>query len=105
MAVVEVALGQLKVSGALTFATVLEVRKQGEALIVKGPDVISIDFSDVGQSGSPAVSLMMCWLRVANESKRQISYTGVPDLLQGIIDVSGLGELLSLINNQSKAIK
>ncbi len=105
MAVVEVAPGQLTVSGALTFATVLEVRKQGEALIAKGPDVVNIDFSEVTQSGSPAVSLMMCWLRVANESKRQISYTGVPDLLQGIIDVSGLGELLSLINNQSKATK
>ncbi len=99
-AVSEIVPGKLQVSGELTFNTVLAIRLQGEALILKGPESIEVDFSGVSNSGSPAVSLMMCWLRVASESNRKICYTGMPDILQGIIDVSGLAEHLSLVNGQ-----
>ncbi|MBB1485712.1 STAS domain-containing protein [Oceanospirillum sediminis] len=87
---------RLQVSGVLDFNTVAEVRRQGEILIQSGPEAIEIDFSGVSRSGSPAVSVMMCWLRTARASDKQIRYTGVPDILQNIIDVSGLRELLSL---------
>lgn len=88
--------GQLKVSGPLDFGTVVPVRKQGENLILSGPDEIEVDFSGVTRSGSPAVSLMLCWLRTANQSGKTICYTGVPDILQNIIEVSGLQALLAL---------
>lgn len=87
--------GKLNVSGDLNFSTILRLRRTGEQLIAKGPDVIEVDFSGVHASGSAAVSLMMCWLRAACRSDKSIHFSGVPDLLERIIAVSGLSGHLS----------
>ncbi|OOV86492.1 STAS domain-containing protein [Oceanospirillum linum] len=87
--------GVLQVSGVLDFSTILPLRKQGELLIVEGPESIEVDFSGVHASGSAAVSLMMCWLRAACRADKAIHFTGVPDLLERIIAVSGLSGHLS----------
>lgn len=88
--------GKLQVSGELNFTTLLSLRRKGEQLIAKGPDVIEVDFSGVHASGSGAVSLMMCWLRAACRSGKTLHFSGVPDLLERIIAVSGLSGHLSL---------
>lgn len=87
--------GRLQVRGDLNFSTILPLRRKGKQLIVQGPDVIEVDFSGVHASGSAAVSLMMCWLREACRSDKSIHFSGVPDLLERIIAVSGLSGHLS----------
>lgn len=86
--------GVLRVQGDLNFTTVLGVRRTGEKLIANATGSIEVDFSGVHDSGSAAVSLIMCWLRAACRADKSICFTGLPDLLKRIIAVSGLSEHL-----------
>ena len=91
----------IRVSGDLNFTSVLGLRYQGELLIAEAPGSLSVDFSGVNSSGSAAVSLMMCWLRTARAQGKTVRFTGVPELLQRIIAVSGLAEHLLPVSSEN----
>jgi phospholipid transport system transporter-binding protein len=84
---------RIQVSGELTLATVASRCKELDACLTAGAD-IELDLSGVTHADSSSLTLLLCWLRQANQCQARIRIAALPQSIQQLIDVYDLRELL-----------
>ncbi len=84
----------VKLSGPLTLETAPALFGKGLQL-AEGKELI-IDFTEVKEVDSAAVSLMLAWLRAAQRKSVKLSFVNVPGNLRSLANLYGVGEVLSL---------
>jgi phospholipid transport system transporter-binding protein len=82
----------MRVSGALTLASVAAELEQGKAAIAEG--VRSVDLAAVGELDSSALALLLAWLREAKRLGRTLTFTNLPQGLTTIASLYGVADLL-----------
>ena len=82
----------MRVSGALTLASVAAELEQGKAAIAEG--VRSVDLAAVGELDSSALALLLAWLREAKRLGRALTFTNLPQGLTTIASLYGVADLL-----------
>ncbi|MDF1643587.1 MAG: STAS domain-containing protein [Pseudomonadales bacterium] len=88
--------GTIRVSGRVDFDSVLAYREMGEDMIQSntGSD-LSFDLANAEISGNIGVSLLLCWLRCANNLGQKVAFTQIPENLCEMIRVSGVEQILT----------
>ncbi len=81
------------VTGPLHFSTVTALLGVGSAAIESGRAEV-IDLSDVGESDSSGLALLIEWLAVAKQAKRSIRYDNIPKQIRELAHLSDVEELL-----------
>ena len=88
--------GELFLSGVLDYRTGPDLRKQGQALIkTSTASALVLDCSAVTKSSSVGLSLLLCFIRDAQEAGKALSIRGMPEDMREIAQVSELTELLA----------
>jgi len=82
----------MRVSGALTLASVAAELEQGKAAIAEGAR--SVDLAAVGELDSSALALLLAWLREAKRLGRALTFTNLPQGLTIIASLYGVADLL-----------
>jgi len=87
--------GGLRLSGALSFATVRDLLDRfGELPDARGS--IRIDLAQVTRADSAGVALLIEWMRLARAAGREIVFVNIPAQMLAIARVSGLDQILPL---------
>jgi len=86
--------GRFRVSGVLDATTVGDVLKQSKDRF-SNLDRLAIDLAGVSDSDSSGLALLLEWLRLAKESKREISFVNVPGQISALARISEVEDLLS----------
>jgi phospholipid transport system transporter-binding protein len=84
--------GCIQVSGALNFATVSDLWNESLAYLNKESE-LKFDFAGVTQANSAALALLLEWVKFAKQRGKSISFYQLPEQLQSIAKVSGVGGL------------
>ena len=88
--------GELMLSGMLDYMTGPGLRKQGQALIkASKAAALVVDCSAVLKSSSVGLSLLLCFMRDAQEVGKTLSIRAMPEDMREIAQVSELTELLA----------
>jgi phospholipid transport system transporter-binding protein len=82
----------MRVSGALTLASVAADLAQGKAAIAEGAR--SADLAGVGELDSSALALLLAWLREAKRLGYELTFANLPQGLTTIARLYGVAELL-----------
>lgn len=85
------AAGGYRVSGELTYQTVPAVFEQK----FEFADKTRIDLSNVARIDSAGLALLVEWTCVARRQNKTLVLEQIPDSLRSLIEVSGLGEVLT----------
>jgi phospholipid transport system transporter-binding protein len=85
-------------SGRVTLATLMTLRRAGEAAIAEAEDEVEFDLSGVENGNSAGVALLIAWFREAERLDKRIVFRHVPEDLLNIVDLSGLTPVLPLRN-------
>lgn len=95
LASVELAQGELRLSGVLDYRTGARLRQQGQALVgqVSGNEVL-VDCSAVEKASSVGVSLLLALSRDARAVGKGFKVRGLPHELCQIAEVCGIAGLL-----------
>jgi len=80
-------------SGDLSFATVPLAWTHTEALF-NDPGPLVLDFAGVTRSDSAALVLLLGWIRLARQRRKEIGYRNLPAQLLAVAQVSGVRDLL-----------
>ncbi len=86
----------LRVSGAMTFATVTGLLRESQGLIGAGDGPLRVDLSGVSHADSAGLALLMEWLRLARGAGRELEYLAVTEQMLAIAGAGGLLEILPL---------
>ncbi len=86
----------LRVSGALTFATVTALLRESRGLFGTGEGPLKVDLSGVSHADSAGLALLMEWLRLARGAGRELEYHAVTEQMLAIASAGGLLEILPL---------
>lgn len=90
--------GNAYLTGALTFATVVQLRIAGDQLIAKHAR-LDFDFENVTHCDSSALTLLTAWTRSSQRHGKVVSFINLPQQLRDIAKISGLDKVLSLWTN------
>ena len=85
---------QLAISGDMLFASATRLRAEGEKLLPGMTENITVDLSQVGRVGSVGISVLLCWLRMAQVLGKKLKFVNAPD---DMLDVSRVSSLDSVI--------
>lgn len=94
VSLIRVSDNQLAISGDMLFASATRLRSEGQKLIPGMADRISVDLSQVGRVGSVGISVLMCWLRMAQVLGKTLVFVNAPD---DMLDVSRVSSLDTVI--------
>lgn len=83
------------ISGRLTMETAAVLFSKGLPFAESRSEIV-IDFAQVETVDSSAVSLMLSWLRTAENKNVKLAFTNVPDSLRSLANLYGVAEPLSL---------
>lgn len=88
---------QLSLSGDVTISTVNAIYRQGLFPQKEGklPAELVVDFAALGKVDSSAVSLMLVWIREAQQKGVKMRFVYVPDNLQSLAELYGVADLIS----------
>jgi len=84
----------VRLAGPLTLHTVRALYDQG--LRAQGQSHLEVDLSQVETVDSAAVSLMLVWLREAQQHEVSLQFNNVPENLLSLARLYGVADLLSL---------
>lgn len=89
---------QVEISGALTLDGASAVLQSGHAALAAAPagDVV-FDLSRVTGVDSAGLAVVFAWLREAHAASRTLNLRNVPQQLQSLAAVYGVGDLLPLL--------
>lgn len=90
-------------SGRIVPDTVLLVRFEGERLINKQGSPLIIDLSGIETTNSVLLSLLLCWIRQADERQVGLRIEGGGDSLWSLAALSGLDRYLPGIHPSAHA--
>lgn len=85
--------GNWQLSGELLFSNVTSLVRQPDFRSVKADD-IRIDLAGVTRAESAGLALLLEWCRAAEQLGKTISFVNMPQQMQSIAAVCGLGEIL-----------
>ena len=85
----------VQLSGRLTMDTAMTLYNKG-LRAKEGQSELVIDFARIEAVDSSAVSLMLVWLRAAQNRKVKLSFANVPDNLHSLANLYGVAESLAL---------
>lgn len=77
------------------FNNFMEVRVAGERHIEAHAET-DFDFSNLKESNSAVVALLVAWFRYAHAHERKIQFSRLPVALQNLIEVAELADMLPL---------
>jgi anti-anti-sigma regulatory factor len=81
----------------IDFENFASVRAAGEQFLAERADENAVvDLSALESCNSIAVALLMAWFRFAHARGQEVVYAGAPQDLLGIVEISGLMEVLPL---------
>lgn len=84
-------------TGALTFASVPEVYRQGSALFVDDDRAsLTLDLKNIEHTDSAGLALLLEWMRSARQQHKVIHFKNVPPQLLSLANLSGLDDILPL---------
>ena len=86
--------GRFAVSGEMTFATAEKLLRASENLFDDHTQ-IDVDLSEVTDSDSAGLALLLEWVTWANHSVREIRFTGMPEKVLAIARTTEVEPLLS----------
>ncbi len=84
--------GRLLVSGPVTLEYAMKLREESEQYF-NGSHLL-IDFSEVRQIDSAAVSLMLEWSRKARATGSEVRFTNLGDSITSLTDLYGVEDLI-----------
>ena len=90
--------GLFGVVGDISFDTVVDIEKEGFAVISGAGAEITLDLSHVQLCSSAAMALLLSWVRHATTFEKKLIFVGVPTRLLAMIEGA---QLQSLINVQT----
>ena len=95
----------LKIEGALNFASMPRLLAESSAYTLQAnlPDCLAIDFSNVTDIDSSAVSLLLHWRREALRLDKALRYIHVPPNLLSLAELYGVDMLIHCPSQQSSA--
>lgn len=85
---------KLTVSGNIDPLTVVDLRKEGETLILGSKADLVVDLTAMSTAHSVVLSLLLCWQRLARGRSQTLHFTGVSERLGSLAALSGLDEQL-----------
>ena len=85
--------GIYKISGDLNFERAADIFRSINFSNLTD-DQLKIDFSDIEQSDSAALAVMLEWTNLANKNQKQISFANVPNQLMRLIKMADLEKVL-----------
>ena len=89
--------GVISVSGTIDVTNAVAVRVSGERLLAASQEAsIEVDLASLEQSGSVAISVMLCWMRLAKSNGKTLEFTNMPNKMFDVARVSGLDEVIPL---------
>ena len=83
----------LRISGALTIASVAALAEEGRQYF--GDGELVVDLAAVTEVDSSALSLLFEWRREARKRNAQISFRSLPSSLQSLAKLYGVSELVA----------
>lgn len=83
---------QLSVSGSVTFANVAEITRAG-LTVMSQPEPV-VDLAKITELDSAAVSMLLAWLRAAQQHGQQLQVINLPQNMASLIKLYDLTELL-----------
>ena len=95
--VIEAGPGRIALRGALTFETACVAHEAGRRSIEAAttPD-IEVDCTEVVESDSAGLVVLLDWLAIARAHGRSIRFTHVSDSIVAVASISELGGLLAI---------
>ncbi len=90
----------IKVQGVLNFETVPVLAKEA-AKILKSMDEAKVNFSEVSDSNSAGLALILEMMRTMQNDKKRISFTDIPEQMLIVARAYGIGEELNSVLNSS----
>ncbi len=94
--------GKFDLSGRLTFQTVPQFQTQAGSLLQGGAQPVTIDMGGVTQADSAGLALMIEWLQMARDGKRELVFANIPEQVSELIRVNGLQQMFGLENGQKR---
>lgn len=88
-------LGNICVSGDLSFATVPKLNQHGHVLIKQNICLV-FDLTKVTFSDNAGVALLIAWARYAKSINKKILFINLPKQLLDLVVASGLRDILPL---------
>jgi phospholipid transport system transporter-binding protein len=82
-----------RIESPVTMATVSQLIAEGDVLF--NPGEVTVDFGNVKEVDSSAVSLMLNWLREGNKHGCQFHFANLPENLKSLAALYGVLELIS----------
>lgn len=92
--VVQVDASRIAVEGDMLVPDALALRAAGEALLPKLTSPVTVDLAAVAGVGSVGVSVLLCWMRLAEKLGKSLIFVNMPDRMYDVSRVSGLDEVL-----------
>ena len=89
--------GILFLVGTMTLDNAIVWRALGEKVIAKTQLTVKINFSKLGQTDMSVLSVMMCWLRLANSLGIKLLYLDVPNHVLSVSGLYGIREFLPIV--------
>ena len=87
---------QMTLKGVLDQHTAAALRIRYASLIEGAGSQFSMDLSGVSRSTSVGLPLLLCFMRKAKKSNKELVFVNIPDALFGMARVSGLDDVLPL---------
>ncbi len=84
--------GRLHISGPITLENAMTLREQSEQYFNR-PQLL-IDFSEVREIDSAAVSLMLEWSRKARATGCELRFTNLGESISSLTDLYGVEDLI-----------
>lgn len=91
----EEAPGRYRLEGAMTMATVVDLRSEGLKAFASGAGAIEVDLKDVQRADSGGLALLIDWLAWARRARRALSYASLPPAVRSLARLSDVEELLT----------
>ena len=94
--------GKFDLSGRMTFHTVPQFQTHAGSLLQGGAQPVTIDMKGVTQADSAGLALMIEWLQMARNGKRELAFANIPEQVSELIRVNGLQQMFGLENGQKR---
>lgn len=89
--------GHWSLIGQVTPENAVALRRQGERLLKEAAPLVTVDLSAITRSTSAAISVLLCWMREAENKGKKIQFVHMPDKMFDVARVSGLDAVLPLV--------
>ena len=86
--------GRYCLEGAVTMATVTELRGAGRQAFARDSGAIEVDLGGVERADSGGLALLVDWLAWARGAQRVLKYSAMPAALLALARLSGVEDLL-----------